>query len=98
MRFSLRIATCATIAGAALIAPSLAGANHTNGIHWQKASGDANATMQFVDKTGSKWPVFEAQAKWDQAPKVNVRYTSGSCSSRCVSVNAVEFAPSPART
>ncbi len=66
---------------ASALAPDLVSATNriSDGRHW----GQGNLSREYVtivDYTDSKWPVYAAAIKWDEAPKLDVVYQYGTCS------------------
>lgn len=76
-----------TGAGAAYAGHALVQADGDH-LHW--ADSDPSFPRGYVywkDETGSEWPVYSSAIKWDEEPRLDAVYTTGSCtSSHCVTV------------
>ncbi|MDP9069269.1 MAG: hypothetical protein M3N53_13120 [Actinomycetota bacterium] len=69
----------------------------SDGRHWGQGS-LSREFVTIVDNTDSKWPVYAAALKWDEAPKIDVVYKYGTCSGsygHCVGVGVISASQYP---
>ena len=84
--------------GAAMVAlivgwaASSAAGWHRDSLHLAQLNGRSQATIYFVDWTGSSWPVGASAAEWDRSSRIGVYRATGGCPTSgdyCVPVNEV---------